>query len=156
MSDLIKIENHVFPFQFVNEKLIYSESQNMFVTTGYTSFARNTYFSGFRFSDRIIIMFNIGIGYYYTFLNGLSVFTFQNDQKACIGSMNYHKHRYNEQTIKKDAKTILKNKILGKAAENKLVLDDLWLSQSVNLLVEGPYKNPKKTIQTIQANRLLP
>lgn len=156
MNEIVIFKDLALPFQIGNDKLGYSESQNMFVTTGYTSYAGNTYFSGIRFSERIVIMLNIGIGYYYTFLNGLSVFSYLNNQKICIGSKSYYNHKYNEQSIKRDAKIILKDKLLEKATEEKLVLDDLWLSQYVDTLVEDTYKNQKETIKTIHTSRLLP
>ena len=47
--------------------ITYNPDRNIFLTTGYTSAAGNTYFQGIHLSNRLAIVYDIGVGYAYTF-----------------------------------------------------------------------------------------
>lgn len=51
----------------------YNAERNVYLTTGYTSQAGNTYFKAIRLSNRLAVYYNIGIGYCRTFLNGITL-----------------------------------------------------------------------------------
>ena len=54
--------------------LTYNAEKNVFLTQAYTSLADNTYYKAIRVSDRLAVAYNIGEGYKYTFLNGITLF----------------------------------------------------------------------------------
>lgn len=68
--------------------LTYNAEKELFTTLGYTSAAGNTYFKAIRISDRLAVYYDIGIGYKYTFLNGITLFAW-NGQKANIIAQKY-------------------------------------------------------------------
>jgi hypothetical protein len=54
--------------------LTYNPEKNVYLTMGHTSTAGNTYFKAVRFSNRLAVYYDIGIGYCRTFLNGITLF----------------------------------------------------------------------------------
>ena len=44
------------------ESFTYNPARNMFVTPGYTSAGGNTYFKAIRFSDRLIVYYDLSLG----------------------------------------------------------------------------------------------
>lgn len=63
----------------------YNLEKNVYLTLGYTSAAGNTYFKAVRFSDRLAVHYDIGEGYAYTFLNGITIFAWDGNQAVIIG-----------------------------------------------------------------------
>ena len=55
---------------------------------GYTSAAGNTYYKAVRISDRLAVYYDIGQGYYHTFLNGIKLFCWDG-QKARLIAQKY-------------------------------------------------------------------
>lgn len=90
-----------------NSSVTYNADRNMFLTTGYTSAAGNTYFQGIHLSNRLAIVFDIGIGYAYTFLNGMKLYCFDGTQKKLIGSRFYNCCCYSDSYARKEATEIL-------------------------------------------------
>lgn len=65
--------------------VIYNYEKNVYLTPGYTSAAGNTNFKAVRFSDRLAVHYDIGEGYAYTFLNGITLFAWDGNQAVIIG-----------------------------------------------------------------------
>ncbi|MCM1110050.1 MAG: hypothetical protein NC336_02450 [Clostridium sp.] len=63
----------------------YKPEKNVYLTLGYTSPAGNTYFKAVRFSDRLAVHYDIGQGYAYTFLNGITLFAWDGTKAVIIG-----------------------------------------------------------------------
>lgn len=63
----------------------YNPEKNVYLTLGYTSPAGNTYFKAVRFSDRLAVHYDIGEGYAYTFLNGITLFAWDGTNAVIIG-----------------------------------------------------------------------
>ena len=63
----------------------YNAEKNVYLTLGYTSPAGNTYFKAVRFSDRLAVHYDIGEGYAYTFLNGITLFAWDGTKAVIIG-----------------------------------------------------------------------
>jgi len=155
MNEIVRLIDKALPLQTGQSGVTYNEKQNMLVTTAYTSYAGNTYFKGIRLSDRIFIVFDIGIGWLHTFLNGVTVWTNKDGAKEIIGSKSHYNHKFNEQTIKEDARAIVKDKLVTEAKTENVTLEEAWLNEFVNTLVDDAYKNQIETIKTMQVNNLL-
>lgn len=63
----------------------YNPEKNVYLTLGYTSPAGNTYYKAVRFSDRLAVHYDIGEGYAYTFLNGITLFAWDGTKAVIIG-----------------------------------------------------------------------
>ena len=77
-TSLATLVNQTLP-AVSNSSVTYNADRNMFLTAGYTSAAGNTYFQGIHLSNRLAIVFDIGVGYAYTFLNGMKLYCFDHD-----------------------------------------------------------------------------
>lgn len=79
----------------------YYAERNVYLTTGYTSLAGNTYFKAIRLSNRLAVYYNynIGIGYCRTFLNGITLFAFNGTKSEFIGQKAFNCHFFNEQDV---------------------------------------------------------
>lgn len=105
-SSLVTLVNQALP-AVSNSGVTYNADRNMFLTTGYTSAAGNTYFQGIHLSNRLAIVMDIGIGYLYTFLNGLKVYCFDGKEKKLIGTRFYNCCFYNDSSARREAAEIL-------------------------------------------------
>ena len=70
-------------------QLTYNAERNLFLTTGYTSAAGNTYFRALRMSDRLAVYFEIGQGYAHTFLNGITLYCWDGTRAKTIAHRSY-------------------------------------------------------------------
>lgn len=104
-SSLMTLVEKALP---VNAGLHYSASANMLYTNGYTSLAGNTYYQGFRLSNRIIVNFDLGQGWKYTFLNGVRVYGFDGTSKKLIGSRQFHRNVYSHYGAIQEAERIVR------------------------------------------------
>lgn len=64
--------------------LTYNAEKNVFLTQAYTTLANNTYYKAIRISDRLAVAYNIGEGYKYTFLNGITLFAWDGRKARII------------------------------------------------------------------------
>lgn len=65
--------------------VIYNRDKNVYLTKGWTSNAGNTYFNAVRFSDRLAVYYDIGVGDFHTFLNGITLYTWDGPNAVIIG-----------------------------------------------------------------------
>lgn len=117
----------------------YNAQNHIFLTNGYTSAVGNTYYQGIRLSDRIIISYNIGEGYAYTFLNGVNVYGFNGREKRLIGSRSYYCQCFSERYAKKEAMQIVMDYMKGQAKMLGASVDAHQLEQFSERLVEDTY-----------------
>lgn len=71
-----------------SESLTYNAAKNVFLTQGYTSAAGNMYYKAIRLSNRLMVYYDLGQGYAYTFLNGIKLYCFDG-QKANLIAQKY-------------------------------------------------------------------
>ncbi len=71
------------------DSLTYDAKRNVYLTLGYTSAAGNTYFRAVRFSERLAVFYNVGIGYCRTFLNGITLFCWDGTKARIIAQKSW-------------------------------------------------------------------
>lgn len=91
----------------------YCAAKNIYLSSGYTSAAGNTYFQGLRLSDRIIINYDFGQGYAYLFLNGIRIYGFNGREKKLIASRSYYSQCHSEQFAKRECISMIKEYMQG-------------------------------------------
>lgn len=127
-SNLLTVVTNALP-SLSGSGITYNERQNIFLSTGYTSAAGNTYYQGIRLSDRLIINYDLGDGYAYTFLNGLKLYCFDNREKKLIGSELYNCRIFSESYARREVIRLLSNylrsqaQILGTSIDEHLLID---------------------------------
>ena len=118
----------------------YNPEKNVYLTLGYTSPAGNTYFKAVRFSDRLAVHYDIGEGYAYTFLNGITLFAWDGQRAVIIGKkmwggcgnwVSFSERFAMEQTV-----LMLKNYLEGQAKAIGQSLSDQQLLSFSRQMVE--------------------
>ena len=122
------------------EQVTYNAAKNVFLTLGYTNAAGNTYYKAVRFSNRLVVYYELGQGYIHTFLNGIKLFCWDG-QKAnliaqkCWGGANYLK--FSEAVATEQSVLMLKNFLAGQLkAQGVHVNEQEMLSFSRNMIAE--------------------
>lgn len=123
--------------------VVYDRSNNILLTRGYTSAAGNTYFQGIRFSERIVVNYDLGQGYAYLFLNGIRVYGYNGRDKRLIGSRSYYCCCFNEQYAMNEAAGIVADYIRGQMKEMNAHCDESELLQFSKQLVQATYSSMK-------------
>lgn len=119
-----------------NSSVTYNPEKNVYLTLGYTSPAGNTYFKAVRFSDRLAVHYDIGEGYAYTFLNGITLFAWDGTNAVkmwggCGNWVCFSEKFAMEQTIK-----MLKDYLEGQAKAIGQSLSDATLLSFSRQMVE--------------------
>ena len=111
------------------ESLTYNAEKNLYLTTGYTSMAGNTYFRAIRFSPRLAVYYHIGVGYAYTFLNGITLYCWDGLKPKMIAQKFFNCNYFSESSAREQTLDLLKSylggqaKMLGQYVTDQQLLD---------------------------------
>jgi hypothetical protein len=150
-NNLEKIVSSVLPTVVSSSKLTYNEAQNVFLTTGHVSLAGNTYFKGIRLSDVVVLVVDVGIGYAYTFLNGIRIYTASSDRKL-IAERGFNTCYYSEDRVKSEAIEMIQEKLKAEAISKGLQMDENLLLEFATKLLEDVYN--KNQIEVVKQNAI--
>ena len=98
------------------EQMTYNAAKNVFLSQGYTSAAGNMYYKAIRLSNRLVVCYDLGQGYKYTFLNGIKLFAFDGQKASLIAQKywgGYDYRIFSEQFAKEQSIIMLKNFLEG-------------------------------------------
>ena len=143
---MMRLANAALPALSGNT-VTYNPEKNVYLTLGYTSTAGNTYFKAVRCSDRLAVHFDIGEGYAYTFLNGITLFAWDGTRANIIGRRTwggcdwvcFSEHFAMEQTVQ-----MLKNYLEGQAKVIGQPVSDQQLQTFSRQMVEEVYSCRKQ------------
>jgi hypothetical protein len=144
MQDIRLVADKALPTLSLGS-LTYNAEKNVYLTVGYTSAADNTYYQAVRFSDRLAVYYDIGIGHYRTFLNGITLMAW-NGEKARIIARKFwggcgNWVDFSESTAKEESITMLKDYLAGQARLlGNAIADSQLLAFSRNLIEETRQK----------------
>lgn len=118
---------------------VWNEDDKMFLYDEYETAGGNRYYKGLRFTSRIAIVENIGLYHTWKYIDGIEVYTFNNNSKVLIGSKKYDKTFYNREMIQRDIETIMKQYVLSQAKAQNLVISEQYVEQETLKYVEESY-----------------
>lgn len=81
-------------------KVSYDAERNLFVAEGWSSPANNYYYEALRVSPRLTMLYEIGVGYARTFLNGLRLYCHDGQKHKLIGQRWFSCCFLNEETAR--------------------------------------------------------
>lgn len=114
-TQLARITKRALP-ALSGDSVSYNADKNIFYTAGYTSAAGNAYFKTYRLSDRLCISCNLGQGYAYLFLNGLSIYGWDGQKSRLLGSWTSPcATRFNDYKVKEVAMSLVKDYLAAQA-----------------------------------------
>jgi hypothetical protein len=122
----------------------YNSSHNMYYTNGYTSAAGNTYYQGLRLSDRLVIKYDFGQGYLYTFLNAIYLYGFDGKNTRLIATRDYYCQAYNESFARRESEEMLTEYLCGQTKLMGGNVDRNQLEQFAVALVGETLKNQRQ------------
>lgn len=125
---------------FSGESITYNAAKNVFLSQGYTSAAGNMYYKAVRLSNRLMVYYDLGQGYKYTFLNGIKLFCWDG-QKANLIAQKYwggcDYRVFNEQFAKDESILMLSNFLAGQLkAQGGCVSNQKIYSFASNMIEE--------------------
>jgi len=121
------------------ESLTYNAAKNVFLTLGYTSAAGNMYYKAVRLSNRLVVYYELGQGYAYTFLNGIKLFAFDGQKAQLIAQKywgGYDYRIFNEQFAKEQSILMLKGFLEGQLRLQGAHVSDQDLTSFARSMVE--------------------
>ena len=126
------------------EQVTYNAAKNVFLSQGYTSAAGNMYYKAIRLSNRLVVYYDLGQGYAYTFLNGIKLYCFDG-QKANLIAQKYwggcDYRIFSEQFSKEQSILMLKNFLEGQLKlQGATVSDQDVMAYSRTLIEETQRK----------------
>ena len=126
------------------ESLTYNAAKNVFLTLGYTSPAGNMYYKAVRLSNRLMVYYDLGQGYKYTFLNGIKLFCWDG-QKANLIAQKYwggcDYRVFDEHFAKNESILMLSNFLAGQLkAQGRYVSNQEIFSFACNMIEETHQK----------------
>lgn len=129
-------------------QVTYNQRNNIFLSSGYTSAAGNTYFHGIRLSDRIIINYDFGQGWKYLFLNGIRIYGYDGRNKQLISSKCYNCTVFSEQFAKVQCQNMIVEYLTGqmKLMGNTPVSQSQLYDFSSKIVAEALRNNPQKLL----------
>ena len=121
------------------ESITYNAAKNVFLSQGYTSAAGNMYYKAIRLSNRLVVYYDLGQGYAYTFLNGIKLYCFDG-QKANLIAQKYwggcDYRIFNEQFAKEQSILMLKGFLEGQLKMQGAHVSDQELASFARNMVE--------------------
>ena len=126
------------------ESLTYNAARNVFLTMGYTSPAGNMYYKAVRLSNRLMVYYELGQGYAYTFLNGIKLFCWDGQKGHLIAQKSWGGNdwrAFSEQFAKEQSILMLKNYLAGQLkAQGTYVSDQEMLGFARSMIEETQRK----------------
>lgn len=143
-TNLSKVVESALP-ALSGSAVTYNADKNIYLSTGYTSAAGNTYFQGLRLSDRIIINYDFGQGYAYLFLNGIRIYGYNGKDKRLIASRSYYCQSFWEDFAKRECEQMIVEYMTGQMKVMNVSVDKHQLEDFSTTLVQ----------ETLNRNKLL-
>jgi len=121
------------------ESLTYNAARNVFLTMGFTSPAGNMYYKAIRLSNRLMVYYDLGQGYAYTFLNGIKLFCWDGQKGHLIAQKSWGGSDwrvFNEQFAKEQSILMLKGFLEGQLKLQGAQVSDKELACFARNMVE--------------------
>jgi hypothetical protein len=146
---LTKKENHLKLIP-QNNGLCYNETHNYLTTRISKSCTGNTYLSCLKLSDKVSIVFKLGIGDSKVFLNCITVSFYPNGKRRIIGIQLYNNFEYSEAEIELCTKQLISKEIVDALNKNSVHCDQAWVNEQTNKLVWETMQNQKKAYNIVK------
>ena len=111
------------------KSLTYNAEKDLYLTTGCTSMAGNTYFRAICFSPRLAVYYHIVEGYACTFLNGITLYCWEGSKPKMIAQKFFNCNPFSESSAREQTLDLLKSylgdkaKMLGQNVTDQQLLD---------------------------------
>lgn len=120
---------------------VYNEAQKMFISSNYTSATGHLYYKGIRFSDRLVMIEQVGLFHNWTYIDGIELYAFNGTERVLIAKKQFEKEFYNIEFIKKEVNQMLhsylKSQILLRGENASPEIIEQHTNQTIGSLYEN-------------------
>ena len=120
---------------------VYNEAQRMFISSNYTSAAGHLYYKGIRFSERLVMIEQVGLYHNWTYIDGIELYAFNGTERVLIAKKQFDKVFYNMEFIKEEVNQMLhsyfKSQILLKNENASTEIIEQHTNQTIGSLYEN-------------------
>jgi hypothetical protein len=120
-----------------SESVTYNVRTNMYETERYVSAAGNAYFRGVKLSDRIVLEFCCGDGWYHRFINCIRIYCFNGTDKQLIDSRSYHCQYFSESFCYRECVEMISKYLKSQAQLVGGVVEDSTITDFSKQLIEA-------------------
>lgn len=120
-----------------SESVTYNVRTNMYETERYVSAAGNAYFRGVKLSDRIVLEFCCGDGWYHRFINCIRVYCFNGTDKQLIDSRAYNRRIYSEHFCYQECVDMISKYLKSQAQLTGGIVEDSTIVDFSKQLIEA-------------------
>lgn len=113
----------------------YNSNSQMYETERHVSAAGNAYFRGIKISDRVVLEFCCGDGWYYRFINCIRIYCFNGSDKQLIASQLYSSQVYSEEFCRRECITMLSDYLKSQAELAGGIVDDSTIHDFAKQLI---------------------
>ncbi len=119
----------------------WDNSQKMFICDEYESKSGHRYYRGIRFCDRIVIVEKVGLYHNWTYIDGIELYAFNGEKPKLIQKRDYDKVFRNEEFIRTESETMVKDYISGMAKAQGVSILAKEVENNAKELIDGCYKS---------------
>jgi len=120
---------------------VYNESQRMFISSNYTSAAGHLYYKGIRFSERLVMIEQVGLYHNWTYIDGVELYAFNGNERVLIAKKQFDKEFYNMEFIKNEVKQMMQSYFKSQVLLNNENASDEVLLQYTEQTLDSLYEN---------------
>ena len=118
-----------------SEAIRFNNRTQMYETERYVSAAGNAYFRGIKLSDRIVLEFCCGDGWYHRFINCIRIYCFNGDERQLIATRTYYSQFFNEEFCYHECIAMLGNYLKSQAELVGGVVEDTTIQDFSKQLI---------------------
>lgn len=123
------------------QMITWDNGQKMFIYEEYESFNGNRYYSGFRFCDRVVVVEKVGLFHNWTYIDSIELYAFNGKKRELIQKRDYNKVFRNEEFIRNESETMVRDYIYGVYKTAKLKISDEEVVYQARLIIDKCYKS---------------
>lgn len=120
---------------------VWDEGQKMFLCEEYESANGHRYYKGVRFCDRIVVVEKVGLYHSWTYIDGIEIYAFNGKRLELVQKKDYEKVYRNEEFIRKELETMVRNYIEGVLKAHKSSMSQAELEEKSKAIIDGCYKS---------------
>ena len=117
----------------------WDEGQRMFICDEYESAAGHRYYSGIRFSDRIVMVEKVGLYHNWTYIDSIELYSFNGRKLKLIQKRDYNTAYRSEEFVRGESEDMVKDYLNG--ASKVTGMPALQVEMEAKRLIAGCYKS---------------
>ncbi len=120
---------------------VWNEGEKMFICSEYESKNGHRYYKGVRFSNRLVIVENVGIYHTWTYIDGIELYAFNNQSIELIQKKSYGKKFRSNDFVYNEALSMVISYLEGAAKMSGSAVTKEQIAEEAKAIMESCYKS---------------